>query len=195
MLRSVHQIRRWKPSRTCHPQGTVGNSESSWVYWILLEVLEKLCNHCNTLDSVVKVGPQVCMDWRVSEELCIVKETLVTYPVMITPNFDKPFSVAVDASNVFKITEKLFGDWEGTLCPHPRSAAIFGLCSCLRPKCHCVYWTPSIEIFGKSRNKESATNQLEFVLTAVQLNIRHIKGVENVIADCLSRAWLYVRFM
>jgi len=164
------------------------------------------------LTDLLKKG--INFEWSKECELAFdqVKAILSNSPVLQAPNFSKPFKLAVDASNVgagavllqeddqaidhpvcyfskkFNSAQKNYSTIEKELL-----SLILGL------QHFAVYLNPSgheitvftdhhpLKYLNKFRDKNQRLTRWSLYLQEFHLNIIHIKGKDNVIADCLSR--------
>lgn len=141
------------------------------------------------------------------------KETLSNYPVMLAPNFDKPFALACDASNVGAGAVLLQEDDQGVEHPICFFSKKFNsaqknysvvekelLALILAMQHFSVYvppYGPCVKVYTDHHpltylrqltTKNQRLTRWSLFLQQFNLNIKHIKGTDNVIADCLSRA-------
>lgn len=143
---------------------------------------------------------------------CALKNILATYPVLRSPNFNKTFSIAVDASNVGAGGALLQEDEVGVLHPVCYFSKKFNQAqknySVIEKELLSLIW--SLQYFGvyvqsapdpiviftdhhplrflnKFRDKNQRLTRWSLWLQEYNLDIKHIKGTDNVLADCLSR--------
>ena len=140
-----------------------------------------------------------------------IKSTITSYPILRSPNFDKSFSLATDASD-YGIGAVLFQDFDGE--PHPIAFYSKKLNSAQRnystiekealslimAYSHFEVYLSSgkgpIQVFtdhnpltfiNKFRNKNARLNRWSLFLQDKNIVISHIKGKLNVVPDKLSR--------
>ena len=141
-----------------------------------------------------------------------VKAVLVNAPVLVAPDFDKPFNVAVDASDVGVGAVLIQEDSQGIDHPvsffskkldkHQQKYSTIekeALALVLALQHFEVYVTSdqfSLEVFTdhnpltflhKMKNKNQRLLRWSLYLQEYDLNIKHIPGKENLVADALSR--------
>ena len=160
------------------------------------------------------LSKNVKFDWnnhcdKAFEEL---KAVLVSAPVLSAPNFDRPFKLAVDASDVAVgavLLQQGDDDVDHPICyfsrklnKHQRNYSTIEkecLSLILALQHFEVYVTSSslpITVFSdhnplvflhKMKNKNQRLLRWSLMLQEYDLEIQHIKGKDNLIADCLSR--------
>ena len=141
------------------------------------------------------------------------KDILCNHPVMAAPNFNKCFKLCVDASNVGAGAVLMQDDNQGI--EHPicyfskkfskaqRNYSVIEkelLALILALQHFSVYipaFGPTVSIYTDHhplkflktlKAKNQRLTRWNMFLQQYNLDIRHIKGVDNVIADCLSRS-------
>ena len=150
---------------------------------------------------------------KCEEAFNATKNVLSTYPVLRAPNYERTFSLAVDASNKGIGGVLLQEDQSGVL--HPicyfskklNSAQqnysviekeLLGLVLSLQHFNVYVQSAPGpitiytdhhpLKFLNKFRNQNQRLTRWSLFLQEYDLDIRHIRGAHNVLADCLSRA-------
>lgn len=131
-----------------------------------------------------------------------VKRLLCMSPVLAAPNFEKPFKIQVDASRVVAgalLLQEEEGDIDHPVCVFSRKFKHHQLnYSVVKKKTLALIWALQfIEVYVSSGSKpitlftDQNSNQRlmrwALFLQSYNLNICHIKGLENVMADALSR--------
>ena len=141
-----------------------------------------------------------------------VKKILKNYPVLSAPNFKVPFKLAVDASDNAAGAVLLQEDTDGIDHPvcyfskkfnkHQKNYSTIEkecLALILAVQHFEVYVTASegpiivfsdhnpLTFISKMKNKNQRLLRWSLILQAYNLEIRHIKGKDNLIADALSR--------
>ena len=138
---------------------------------------------------------------------------LANYPVLRAPDFDKPFTLAVDASQV-GVGSVLLQEDEGSIL-HPvcyfskklnkaqRNYSViekellalilslqhFGVYLQSAPVPITVFTDHHpLKFLNRFKGKNQRLTRWSLLLQEYVLDIRHIKGIQNVLADCLSRA-------
>lgn len=140
-----------------------------------------------------------------------IKSLLCSSPVLLAPRFDKPFMIQVDASQFGAGAVLLQEDGQGLTRPVSFFSKKFNRYqlnySVIEKEALALVWSlQHFEVYVGGRPLVVYTdhNPLTFLqsfkcpnqrlmrwslfLQAYALEIRHIKGVDNVIADALSRA-------
>lgn len=142
------------------------------------------------------------------------KSLLINSPVLITPDFEKQFKLAVDASDVgvgavlYQETddnvEKPISYFSKKLDKHQKNYSTiekecFALLSALQH--FDVYLNPTVHpilvytdhnpltFIHKMRNKNQRLTRWSLLLQEYDVIVKHIKGKDNVIADALSRTY------
>ena len=142
------------------------------------------------------------------------KSLLINSPVLITPDFEKQFKLAVDASDVgigavlYQETddnvEKPISYFSKKLDKHQKNYSTiekecFAMLSALQH--FDVYLNPTVypilvytdhnplTFMHKMRNKNQRLTRWSLLLQEYDVIVKHIKGKDNVIADALSRAY------
>ena len=139
-----------------------------------------------------------------------LKSILICEPVLIAPDFSKPFKLAVDASDVgagaVLLQDK--DDLEHPVCYYSKKfnkyqrgystieKELFALILALQhfeayvttgiPLCVYTDHNP-LTFLNKFKNKNQRLTRWSLFLQEYNINIHHIKGKDNVIADALSR--------
>ena len=131
-------------------------------------------------------------------------------PVLKAPNFDKPFKIMVDASDIAAGAVLMQEDSDKVDHPVVYFSRKFSPCqrnySTVEKECLALIWAIQIfqVYFGSNLvtvytdhnplvfiNKSKGTNQRvlrwNFYLQQFNVNIQHISGKENILADALSR--------
>ena len=142
-----------------------------------------------------------------------LKQMLCLFPVLCSPNFEKPWSIAVDASDNATGAVLLQKDEQ---CDVERPVAYFSkkfdkhqqnystiekellgivlalqhfkvyVCSAKKPLV--VYTDHNPLVFlNRLKNKNRRLLNWSLMLQEYDLQIKHIRGKDNVVADCLSR--------
>ena len=139
-----------------------------------------------------------------------VKVMLMYKPVLCAPNFQKPFKLAVDASNIgagavllqeveypvcyfskkFEKGQKNYCTSEKELLAMVLALQHFDIYVSAGGYPVTAYTDHNSLIFlHRLKNKNQRLLQWSILLQQYSLNIQHIKGQENIIADALSRAY------
>lgn len=141
-----------------------------------------------------------------------VKALLCNYPILRAPDFSRPFKLAVDASNTGAGAVLLQDSAEGIEHPISFFSKKFNkaqtnysvvekeLLSLILALEHFNVYLPPfgpeiviysdhhpLQFLSRFRNKNQRLTRWSLMLQEYALIIRHIKGVDNVMADCLSR--------
>ena len=142
-----------------------------------------------------------------------IKTILASYPVLRAPNFDQGFTLAVDASQVGVGSALLQEDEAGVLHPiayfskklnkSQRNYSVIEkeLLALILSLQHFAVYVQSapgpiivytdhhpLKFLNKFRNQNQRLTRWSLLLQEYELAIKHIKGINNVLADCLSRA-------
>ena len=141
----------------------------------------------------------------------VVKTLLCHHPILSAPDFDMPFILAVDASDVGAgaVLLQLRDRVEHPVCffskkfnRAQRNYSVVEkelLALILALQHFAVYLPPCgppitiytdhhpLQFLAKFRNKNQRLTRWSLLLQEYTLEIRHIRGVDNVLADCLSR--------
>ena len=143
-----------------------------------------------------------------------IKGLLVSSPVLMMPNFEKPFLLTVDASDISAGAVLLQEDQEKIEHPisyfsckfdeHQRNYSTceketlalvtalqhfdFYLSPALFPIQVYTYHNPLV-FLAKMKNKNQHLQRWSLALQSYSLLIHHIHGKDNVVADALSRGW------
>lgn len=150
---------------------------------------------------------------KCEESFVLAKQTLCNFPVMLAPNFSKPFSLAVDASNVGAGAVLLQEDDEGIEHPVCYFSKKFSgaqknysviekeLLSLILALQHFSVYIPPfgfevrvytdhhpLKYLNSLKTKNQRLTRWALFLQQFNLSINHIKGTDNIFADCLSRA-------
>ncbi|MCP4254324.1 MAG: DDE-type integrase/transposase/recombinase, partial [Candidatus Scalindua sp.] len=150
---------------------------------------------------------------KCEEAFTATKNILSTYPVLRAPDFNQTFSLAVDASNagvgavllqedqskvlhpICYYSKKLnsaqcnYSVIEKELLALILSLQYFGVYIQSAPGPIIVFTDHHpLKFLNKFRNQNQRLTRWSLLLQEYSLDIRHIKGVHNVLADCLSRA-------
>ena len=140
------------------------------------------------------------------------KNVLVSYPVMLAPNFSKPFVLATDASNLGAGAVLLQEDDQGVEHPVCYYSKKFSPAqknySVIEKEClalilsleHFEVYVPAfgpivkvytdhhpLKYLNSLKTKNQRLTRWSLFLQSYNLDVRHVKGTNNVIADCLSR--------
>lgn len=142
-----------------------------------------------------------------------LKSLLCHFPVLKSPDFNKPFSIAVDASDQacgavllqrsdsddlehpvayfsrkFNRHQKNYSTIEKELLALVLALQHFEVYVCTGQKPMIVYTDHNPLVFlSKMKNKNRRLLNWSLILQEFDLEIKHVKGTDNVIADCLSR--------
>ena len=175
----------------------------------------KFVNNFATLVSPLTnlLGKKVKFSWskECQEAFEKLKSILANEPVLLAPNFNKPFKLAVDASDV-AVGAVLLQEYDGIehpvcyyskkLCKHqvPYSTVekeTLALIMALQhfdvylssPVSSVVVYTDHnpLVFLDKFKNKNQRLIRWGLFLQAYNIDVRHIKGRDNLIADSLSR--------
>lgn len=138
---------------------------------------------------------------------------LCHFPVLRSPDFGRPFSIAVDASDDAAgavLLQQSYGDdvehpiayFSKKFNQHQRNystiekellALILALqhfevyiCTVQKPLIVFTDHNPLV-FLSKMKNKNRRLLNWSLILQEIDIEIKHIKGKDNVIADCLSR--------
>jgi hypothetical protein len=142
----------------------------------------------------------------------LAKEILVNYPIMLAPNFNEPFILATDASNVGAGAVLLQEDNQGIEHPVCYYSKKFNnaqknysvvekelLAMILALQHFAVYippYGPRVKVYTDHhplkylsclKTKNQRLTRWSLFLQQFNLDIQHVKGVANVVADYLSR--------
>lgn len=137
---------------------------------------------------------------------------LKSAPVLSAPDFNRPFKIAVDASDVAAGDVLLQEDQEGIDHPVCYFSRKFNKSqqnySTIEKEClSLILALQNFEVYVSSpaapivvfsdhnllvflhklKNKNQRLLRWSLLLSEYNMNIQHIKGLDNVIADCLSR--------
>ena len=164
------------------------------------------------LTNLLKKGKQFIWDFKCQAAFDNLKAVLKSAPILLAPDFDKCFSLAVDASDVGAGAVLLQSDSEGIDHPvcyfskkfnkHQRNYSTIEkecLALILAIQHFEVYLTSSVKpivvysdhnplkFLHKLKNKNQRLLRWSLLLQEFDLEIKHIKGKDNVIPDALSR--------
>ena len=141
-----------------------------------------------------------------------VKSMLSNFPILRAPDFERPFSLAVDASKVgvgavllqpddldvehpvsyfskkFNKAQQNYSVIEQELLAIILALQHFGVyVPPFGPRITIYSDHHPLQFFNKFKYKNQRLTRWSLLLQEYDLDIRHIKGVDNIIADCLSR--------
>ena len=127
-----------------------------------------------------------------------LKAMLQNAPVLSAPDFNRPFKLAVDASDVAAgavlLQEDQGGHFSRKFNKHQRNYSTMekeclALVFALQHFEVYVSSTPvPLEVFlHKLKNKNQRLLRWSLILSEYDMKIHHIKGRDNLLADCLSR--------
>ena len=133
-----------------------------------------------------------------------LKALLMTVPVLSEPNFTCPFKLAVDTSDSAMgavLLQDGGNNVDHPIAKHQKNYSTIGkeclaLITALQHFEAYVASSPSIIVFSdhnplvflhKMKNKNQRLLRWSLMLQEYNRQIQHIKGKDNVIADCLSR--------
>ena len=141
-----------------------------------------------------------------------LKHVLTSYPILLTPNFDKPFELAVDASDYGVGAVLTQTDEDGIEHPvayyskklsvHQKKYSVVekeGLALILALQHFEIYLTSNlgpllvrtdhnpIKFIKQFSNKNRRLTRWSLFLQDYDLDIQHIRGRDNVVPDVLSR--------
>ena len=163
------------------------------------------------LSNLLKKNVKFQWDERCTNAFESVKYILTSDPILISPNFNKPFSLAVDASEngVGGVLMQRKGDFNHPVAyfskklnSHQKNYAVIekeGLALILSLQHFDVYLSSSsapIEVFSdhdpikfikKFSNKNMRLTRWSIFLQDYNIEVKHIKGKDNVVPDVLSR--------
>ena len=163
------------------------------------------------LSDLLKCKSKFVWSEQCQESFNKLKAVLSSYPILASPNFDKPFQLMVDASDV-GVGSVLLQEFDG--CLHP--IAYFSrklnesqtkystieketLALILSLQHFEIYVTSSssplkvytdhnpLKFIKNFHNKNRRLSNWSLILQEYNVEIAHIKGKDNVIADALSR--------
>jgi transposase InsO family protein len=141
-----------------------------------------------------------------------LKRLLTSQPVLAVPNFEKPFRLETDASGLGMGAVLLQPNEQGEFCPVAFFSKKFdkyqsnystiekealALISSLKYFAHYVKNGDVVDVFTdhnpltfihKMRNDNQRLLRWSLQLQEYHIRIKHIRGVDNAIADCLSRS-------
>ena len=142
-----------------------------------------------------------------------VKDILSSRPVLQAPDFSKPFTMAVDASQVGVGAVLLQPDkdqvqrpisyFSKKFTPAQRNYSVIEqeLLAIILALQHFEVYVPAygskvtvlsdhspLQFLDKFKFKNMRLTRWSLLLQEYNLEVQHIKGVDNVLADCLSRA-------
>jgi hypothetical protein len=169
-------------------------------------------NVTEPLTNLLKKGQQFIWSDKCQEAFQKVKTLLMSSPILIAPDFEKPFKIQVDASDLGCGAVLLQSDFQGIDRPvgyfskkfdkHQKNYSTIekeALALILALKHFEVYIaSPSqpIQIYtdhnplvfiNRVKNTNARILRWSLLLQELPIKIQHIKGKENVLADCLSR--------
>ena len=169
---------------------------------------------CEPLTRLLSKHKEFVWDSECQRAFNTIKGLLVSSPVLMMPDFKKPFLLAVDASDVGAGAVLLQEDQEKIEHPisyfsckfdkHQRNYSTceketlalvlalqhfdFYLSAAMFPIQ--VYTDHNPLVFlAKMKNKNQRLQRWSLALQAYSLLIHHIRGKDNVVADALSRGW------
>jgi hypothetical protein len=142
-----------------------------------------------------------------------LKYIICNYPVLRAPDFNYPFSLAVDASDEaagavllqkddqddidhpvayfskkFNDHQRNYSTIEKELLAMILALQQFDVYVCASQKPLTVYTDHNPLVFlNKMKNKNRRLLNWSLILQEYDILVKHIKGIDNVIADCLSR--------
>lgn len=165
------------------------------------------------LTNLLKAKAEFVWSAPCQEAFVAVKTLLSSAPVLAAPNFGKPFKLQVDASQIGAGAVLLQENDEGVECPVSFFSRKFNKYqqnySVIEKEALSPIWAlQHFEVYGGSGSSPLTVftdhNPLTFLrslqnpnqrlmrwalfLQPFNLDIRHIRGKENIIADALSRA-------
>lgn len=142
-----------------------------------------------------------------------IKRVLINYPILVPPDYNKPFLLYVDSSDVgsgASLMQKDSAGIEHPICYYSKKLLKYqkgyttiekealALLNALQFFDVYVSSSPfAIEVFtdhnplvfvSHLKNKNQRLLRWSLILQEYNLNIHHVKGCDNVIADALSRA-------
>ena len=176
----------------------------------------KFCSNFSTisapLTNLLKKNTKFVWTQSCQEAFDKLKAILKSEPVLAAPDFQKPFKLAVDASDVGAGGVLLQEDESGVDHPVCYFSKKFSKCqknySTIEKECLAlilsiqhfeVYISSSsslvtvytdhnpLTFLRKMKNKNQRLLRWTLLLQEYNLDVRHIKGTENVVADALSR--------
>jgi len=165
------------------------------------------------LTNLLKKNVKFTWDDSCQKAFDKLKTLLCHYPVLQSPDFEKPFSIAVDASDdaagavllqagdcddiehpicyfskKFNVHQKNYSTIEKELLALILALQHFEVYICTGQKPLNVYTDHNPLVFlSRMKNKNRRLLNWSLILQEFDLVIKHIKGKDNVIADCLSR--------
>jgi len=165
-----------------------------------------------SLTNLLKKNVKFTWDEACQKAFDTLKSMLCHYPVLRSPDFNKPFSIAVDASDNAAGAVLQQADHENVEHPvayfskkfnkHQRNYSTvekellalilaiqhFEVYICTGQKPLKIYTDHNPLVFlSKMKNKNRRLLNWSLVLQEYDLEIKHVKGKDNIIADCLSR--------
>ena len=177
----------------------------------------KFCHNFSTvtesLTALLKKGETFSWSVACQEAFDRIKSILLSEPVLMAPSFEKPFSLFVDASDIGMGAILLQEDAKGMDHPECYYSRKFNshqrnyltveketLALVLSLQHFGVYLSPSVSPvqvytdhnpliyiqYMKNHNERLLCWSL--ILQEYELEIRHVKGYNNIVADALSRA-------
>ena len=164
------------------------------------------------LTNLLKKGTKFIWNDKCQNAFDKLKAILKSAPILLAPDFDKPFKLAVDASDIGAGAVLLQEDNNGVDHPvcyfskkfnkHQRNYSTVEkecLALILAIQHFEVYLTPSgspivvfsdhnpLTFLNKLKNKNQRLLRWSLLLQEYNLDIKHIKGRDNMIPDALSR--------
>lgn len=166
------------------------------------------------LTDLLKKGTKFVWSPECDEAFLATKNILSSYPILHAPDFSQSFTLAVDASNtgvgsvllqeddskvlhpICYFSKKLnsaqrnYSVVEKELLALILSLQYFGVYVQSAPGPIIVFTDHHpIKFLNKFRNKNQRLTRWSLLLQEYSLEIHHIQGIKNVLADCLSRAY------
>ena len=163
------------------------------------------------MTNLLKKGTKFCWSSECQKSFDKIKAILTNSPVLLAPNFEKRFKLAVDASDIgigavlmqeqggvdhpvcyfsrkFNDTQRRYSTIEKEALALLMSLQQFDvyLCPTITPIEVFTDHNPLVFV-QKMKNKNQRLLRWSLILQRYNLEIKHIKGVNNVIADTLSR--------
>ena len=177
----------------------------------------KFCNNFSAvaepLTNLLKKRTKFIWNDKCQKAFDTIKAILISSPVLLAPNFEKPFKLAVDASDIGAGSVLIQEDNNGVdhpVCYFSRKFNHYQKnYSTIEKECLAlvlsiqhfeVYLNSSVKpivVFSdhnpltflhKLKNKNQRLLRWSLLLQEYDLDIRHIRGRDNVIPDTLSRA-------
>lgn len=189
-----------------------GPSEIPRHDWVLPAVHRKLLHGTGPLTDLLKKGTKWAWSDACEEAFNHVKPLLCASPILRAPDFTPPFVLKVDVSRV-GVGAVLLQEGEGSmehpvaffskkLSPAKRNYSVTEqeLLALLLAMQHFKVYLPAhgpvikvysdhhpLQFLNKFKFKNQRLTRWSLLLQEYHLDVRHIKGTENVLADCLSR--------